>query len=308
MKLWKGFYSRIFAFTFCFMLGSLLAILFIKTPDRLKTVIKEPVKLENTSFRKAYPSPEHIVSLITHPEPIIRRGIYQELFLRPKKDNIYYDYQRDIEYPERADNVKLEYVKLDKISETAVIKFVHLGNPSAIILQKQINGWVVIDCLSSWEKSFDNNLDSWLQTVSLIEPNIYEILVREVITDASSYHSQLSIFKLINNQLKKVGELPELVVKQHPNNKEDWADIKNLTVTTYQKPNSSNPNFLLNIKQEIIHYIGEVPEYIYWSDIDNSWHTAKQHWHNRAYKVLEVIDQKEVVLRWNSEKQYFVKK
>lgn len=308
MKLFKSFYSRLFAFTFCFMLGSLIAILIVQTPDKLQISSKELVNVQNITVKKAYPSPEHIISLITHPEPIIRRGIYGELFLRPNKDNIYYDYQRDVEYPERADNVKLEYVKLDKISETAIIKFVHLGNPSAIILQKQINGWVVIDCFSSWEKSFDKNLDNWLQTISLIEPDIYEILVREVTTDASSYHSQLTIFKLVNNQLKKVGELPELVVKQHPNNKENWADIKNLTITSYQKPNSSNPNFLLNIKQEIIQYIGEVPEYIYWSDVDNSWHTAKQHWHNRPYKVLEVVGQKEVVLQWSSEKQYFIKK
>ena len=51
--------------------------------------------------------------------------VFNQLLLRPDIATVYYDYERDINYPERADRARLQYVQLDDSPELeALLTFV----------------------------------------------------------------------------------------------------------------------------------------------------------------------------------------
>lgn len=321
MKIWQSFYSRLLAFSITFTSSTLLVSLFVTSVNRIniqESNLHQPTRIvpshtegkpATKTATKNYHSPEFVISLISHSEPIIRQEIFRELFLRPTKNNTYYDYQRDLDYPERADNITLDYVQLDKAQpKAAIIKFIHLGMPSAIVMQKQQEGWIVLDTFSAFGKFWENNYTDWLRTESLIETGVCEILIKEATSDNSSYSSKLVIFKLIDNKLTKVGEiLVEQVLPRYTNNKY-IPNEKLLSYISYQAIYQPIPCIKLTQEHSIIEYIGEISTHKYWSDIDLCWHTAKQHWHNRPYKTTESISFSQRFLQWDNEKKLFVEK
>lgn len=308
MKIWKWFYPRLLTFSICFTLG-VIAVLIMLSSTTKQVNLSSSTKpiVEQSQLVKTYQNPEYIIKLITSSEPIIRRNIYKELFLAPKKTNIYYDYQRDLEYPERADNVNLQYVNLDKDNKKeAIITFNHLRTPTAIIMQKQNEGWIVVDTLSALGQMADTKLEDWLQTVSLIEPNSCELLIKKAAEDNSSYHSEFHILKLINGQLAKVGVIPIEDIQPYLNNQSNWQDIKHLTKTTYKISTNLLATITLSTNDSIVEYDGTIPKYTHWSDIDNSTHAYNGNWYNRSYHVLYFHEDRQNILEWDSQQQKFV--
>lgn len=320
MKFWKLFYPRILAFSLSFTFGLLVVVIIasllispdipINIPLKTKTLKKQNL---NQDSLKTYPSPEYIVKWLTSNEPLVRRAIYRELFLRPNKNNTYYDYSLDSNYPERAENVELEYVKLDKEhSYSVIIKFVKSGLPIAIIMQKEKeNQWVVIEVLSASGKVSNN--DNWLQRVSLVEPGVYDLLVNEVMSDTEGYISQFAILKLIDKKLVRVGQLPEEEVLRPVsefNFVTPWYDAKKLelTSTSYKVSYTPVPRISLEIDQSIIKFIIN-------SEIVNSRSSnelpsnlTKKRFHTQPYKILSHIGKSQSFLEWDYQKQRFIKK
>ncbi|MBI4851233.1 MAG: hypothetical protein HY819_05345 [Acidobacteria bacterium] len=321
MKLWRLLYSRLLAFSLSFSFGLVLVILIanlltsLSTPTSVPVIKKMPREQEAKEQQmaiKTYPSPEYVISLITHNEPAIRRAIYKEIFLRPNKDSIYYDYLRDLDFPERADNVKLDYVKLDKEhSRAAIIKFLHLANPTIIVMQKvEENQWIVLDILSTREKFYSD--EDWAYTVSLVEPGIYEILINQATSDTTSYESQFIIFKLINNKLVKVGVLLQTKFIATPSQKldKDWlnkAEILERYQSHLQIAYSPKPTLKIDTYKSIVKLTG-LKETKRWSDIDLCWHISELAPHNRRYETLNFISYSQSFLVWDSQLQRFVTK
>ncbi len=313
MKALKWFYPRLLTFSICFTLGT-LAVVIVFSPSSSKEtnlssqlIVNQQVAKQSEQSFKTYPSPEFIIEQITSNEPIIRRNIYKELFLKPTKTTTYYDFERDLDYPERADNVKLNYVNLNKYSpKEAIITFNHLRVHTAIVMQKQQAGWIVIETLSALEQMPDTKLEDWLQPISLVETNVSELLLKKVTGDNSSYYSEFGILKLINGQLVQVGTIPIETIKPQINNLPNWQNIKSLNSTTYQISTKLPTTITLRSTRSIVEYNNTIPQYSYWSDIDNSTHTYKGSWHNSSYKMLNFIEQHQNVLEWDNQQQRFV--
>jgi hypothetical protein len=166
MKLLKLFNSRFLAFSISFLVGSLITLLFINTYSvfsslqlryNKRTVINHKVYKESKKQIKTYPNPEHIINLITSTEPFIRQAIFKELSLYPSQQKVYYDYPMDLYYPERAENINLEYISLDtkyskgyRGSTKATINFTRSNVPMTIVMQEETKGqWFVLESFIS---------------------------------------------------------------------------------------------------------------------------------------------------------------
>src|SRR5205085_11855620 len=78
--------------------------------------------------------PEEVLSALKSDEVSVRREMFRRLFLTPTIKTVYYDYERDLNYPERVDRARLEYVQLDEGSEMeALMTFDRFGHLVCLI-------------------------------------------------------------------------------------------------------------------------------------------------------------------------------
>src|SRR5262249_38339001 len=132
------------------------------------------------------------------------------LLLRPDISTVYYDYERDIEYPERVDRARLEYVQFDDSEESeALLTFVRFEHPMAVVLKKNVCGWQVAGALSSWLRFEDYPYTDWLSLPQTIKPGVHELLVRDSSGDASSYLRKARLLRLDHGAFKQIAELDE---------------------------------------------------------------------------------------------------
>src|SRR5215813_13539831 len=90
-------------------------------------------------------SPEEVLAALKSPEVSVRRNMLGELLLRPEVNTVYYDYERDLNYPERADRARLQYVQLDASPEPeALLTFVRFEHPVALVFKKKSCGWQLL--------------------------------------------------------------------------------------------------------------------------------------------------------------------
>src|ERR1041385_9181782 len=197
---WK---SRSIAFTLCFTIGFFLAAIALR-----RTAVSP------CATAAYFNSPEEVLAALKSPEVSVRRTMLSRLLLRPDVATVYYDYERDLNYPERADRAQLQYVQLDASPEPeALLTFVRFEHPIALVFKKKSCGWQLVTALSSWLRFEDYPYENWLSLPETIEPGIHQLLIRDSYGDSTSYIRKARLLRLNDNALTQVAEIEEEAIE-----------------------------------------------------------------------------------------------
>jgi len=294
---WK---SRSVAFAVCFVVGFALASIVLTKQTRVSPCVAY------------FNSPEEVLAALKNPEVIARRNMLSRLLLRPDVATVYYDYERDLNYPERADRARVQYVQLDASPEPeALLTFVRFEHPIALVFKKESCGWKLITALSSWLRFEDYPYENWLSLPEAIEPGIHQLLVRDSYGDSSSYVRKARLLRLNGDALIQVAEIEEESIEPVSGYEgADWSDVKRHRVNRYvfaYEREGEGANIRNEVTEEIIKLNGAVPRYSYWLETDGSWHARESNWSRRAATRVNLIGVSTEVLFWNPQEWRFVK-
>lgn len=305
---WK---SRVTAFTLCFTIG--LAAAFVvagillrqKHRQRQSETQLTPCQLEDYFNR-----PEEVLTAIKSDEVEVRREMFKRLLLRPDISTVYYDYERDLNYPERTDRARLDYAQLDDTPETeALLTFVRLEHPTALIFNRESCGWRLVGALNSWLRLEDYPYDNWLTLPSTIKPGIHELLIRESNGDATSYARKARLFRLDRGHLVQIAEFDEEILEAVEGyGRRDWNDVKQKQSSSVTFSPGTNPVIQIEITKSLIKLRGPIPSYSYWLETDGTWHAKKRNWSARSSQVIETLGVTKESLVWDGSEGRFVRK
>jgi len=303
---WK---SRLTAFTICFVIG-LAAALIIGVIVRRQRHRQRQTQITRCAIDDYFNRPEEVLAAIKSDEVDVRRAMFKRLLLRPEITTIYYDYERDLNYPERVDRARLEYVQLDDTSETeALLTFVRLEHPTALVFSRESCGWKLVGALSSWLRFEDYPYDNWLTLPATIKPGIHELLVRDSNGDATSYVRKARLLRLDHGRLAQIAEFDEEIlepVKEYVGY--GWNDVKRKQSRNVTFSPGDNPVIQIETTTSFIKLRGSIPSYSYWSETDGVWHAAKRNWSARSSRVIEVLSVSKQPLAWIASEGRFVGK
>jgi len=293
---WK---SRLTAFAICFAIGLAVAVI-IASILHQKQSQKQLSPCQTDDY---FNRPEDVMTAIKSDEVSIRREMFKRLLLRPDIATVYYDYERDLNYPERTDRVRLEYVQLDDTpAAEAVLTFVRLEHPTALIFSRESCGWKLITALSSWLRFEDYPYDNWLTLPETIKPGIHELLVRESNGDAMSYVRRARLLRLDRGHLVQIAEIVEESlepVKAYAGS--DWNDVKRKEsnyITFSPDPAGASPVIGIDTTKSLIKLSGPIPSYSYWLETDGTWHARKRNWSARSSQLLNSLGSTKGRLIW----------
>jgi hypothetical protein len=320
----KGWRSRLAAFAFGFkvsliavFLYSLIVGLFL--PKQHNTVAFKPAPSAQApcSAETYFASPETILAALKDGDVEVRRDMFRRLFLHPGVATVYYDYERDREYPERAMAARLQYIHLDDYRAPyvvnvpeALLTFVRADRPVALVLQRDACGWRLCAALSAWLRFEDYPYQNWLELPELIKSGTHELVLHESTGDASTYVRKARVLKLINGALVQVAEFDEEEIAPVADYRgADWNDVKQRTTTHYTvvpATGKSAAQLRLDTRSELIKYDGAAGEYTYWLETDGAWHALTKHWHTRPAVRLQQLTGHTENLIWDEQRQRFV--
>jgi len=315
MRRWK---SRVAALTTGFTTGLLLVFICSFLAGHL--ALKRPLKLQSahpqqlpvpSACADEFASPEDLLSALKSQDVSARRDVYRRLFLHPGMAISYYDYERDRDYPERADFARLQYVRLDNSPDAeALITFVRFEYPVAVILKKSVCGWRVIAGLSAWLRFEDYPYRNWIELPEMIEPGVHELLIRDSTGDATRYVRKVRILKLVGDSLEQVAEFEEEAITPLDNyHGADWSDVKYHRSTRYdffQESTEQAARIRLETASDVVKYSAAAPAYTYWSETDGAWHVSPGHWRSRPAKQIKSLDTCVEQLVWDKQRKRFV--
>ena len=290
---WK---SRSIAFTICFAVGLALAAIAFR-----RTAVSPPC-----ASADYFNSPEEVMAALKSPEVSVRRNVLGRLLLRPDVATVYYDYERDLNYPERADRARLQYVQLDTSPEAeALLTFVRFEHPIALVFKKQSCGWQLVTAVSSWLRFEDYPYENWLSLPETIEPGVHQLLVRDSYGDASSYVRRARLLRLSGDALTQVAEFEEESIEPVSGyDAADWNDAKRRRVSNIAFQDAS---IKTEVTEEIIKLNGAPPRYSYWLETDGSWHARESNWNRRPATRVKLLGVSTEVLSWSPQEGRFVK-
>ena len=299
---WK---SRVVAFIVCFAIGLVVASIVFRIISRK---LKERTTTSPCVAADYFNSPEEVLEALKSPEVNVRKSMFQRLLLRPDIATVYYDYERDLNYPERVDRARLEYVQLDETPESeALLTFVRFEHPIALVFNKKTCGWHLVTALSSWLRFEDYPYENWLSTPRAIEPGVHQILVRDSYGDATSYVRKARLLRLHDDVLTQVAEIEEEAIEPLSGyNGADWNDVKRHRVNHYTMVDDS-ATIRNQLTEEIIKLNGATPRYSYWLETDGSWHTRESNWNRRASTRVKLVGATLQTSLWNSQDGRFEK-
>ena len=306
---WK---SRLTAFAICFAIGLVVAVIVAAFLRQRHHKTQPPLTRCQTDDYSN--QPEEVLTAIKNNEVSVRREMFKRLLLRPEISTVYYDYERDLNYPERTDRARLDYVQLDDTPPAeAVLTFVRLEHPMALIFSKDSCGWKPVGALSSWLRFEDYPYDNWLTLPTTIKPGIHELLVRESSGDATFYFRKARLLRLDRGHLTQIAEFDEEILEPVEGYADrDWSDVKKRETSNITfSPGSAvdNPTIQVETTTSLIKLRGPIPSYSYWLETDGGWHTNKRNWNARPAQVLKVLNiSKEPWLVWNPAVGRFVGK
>lgn len=298
---WK---SRSIAFTLCFAVGFALAsIALIK---RSRTVVSPCASADY------FNSPEKVLAALKSPEVTVRRNVLNRLLLRPDIRTVYYDYERDLNYPERADRARVQYVQLDTSPEAeALVTFVRFEHPIALVFKKKSCGWQLLAAVSSWLRFEDYPYENWLSLPEAIESGVHQLLIRDSYGDSSSYVRKARLLRLNGDALTQVAEIEEEAFEPvRDYSGPDWSDLKRHRVNRYifaYERAGEGANIGNSVTEEIIKLGGAAPRYSYWLETDGSWHARESNWSRRPATRVNLLGVSTEVLFWNPQEGRFVK-
>jgi hypothetical protein len=315
MRRWK---SRAAAFAICFIIGLLIAFVysFIAGLFGSPKVDQERAGASSTRDRCAeadyFAQPEELLSALKSEEVSVRREMFRRLFLRPGVSSIYYDYERDLEYPERADRANLEYLNLDESTEDeALLTFVRFEHPVALVLKREACGWKVVAALGAWLRFEEYPYRDWIELPEAIQHGTHEILVHESRGDASSYVRTARLLKLMDGSLKEIAAFEEESIKPVSEyHAQDWSEVRQRRLTSFtfsSEAAGGQAHLNLQTTDELIKYKDSAPAYTFWSETDGGWHTAHKNWTTRPYEKLKSLGSQTEQLTWSEQEKRFVK-
>lgn len=296
---WK---SRSISFTLCFAIGFAIAsIVLIKKPG---TAVSTCIDYFN--------SPEEVLAALKSPEVDVRKSMLSRLLLRPDVDTIYYDYERDLNYPERADRARLQYVQLDTSPEPeALLTFVRFEHPVAMVFKKKSCGWQLLATVSSWLRFEDYPYENWLSLPEAIEPGVHQLLIRDSYGDSASYVRKARLLRLSGDALIQVAEVEEEKIEPVSGyNGPDWSDTKRRRINKYSFTSDiayQGATLTSEVTEEIIKLNGAAPRYSYWLETDGGWHARESNWSRRPATRVNLLGVSTEFLHWNSQEGRFVK-
>jgi len=298
---WK---SRLTAFAICFAIG-LAAALIIASLVRQR---HHQTQLTPCQLDDYFNRPEEILTAIKSDEVTVRREMFKRLLLRPDVSTVYYDYERDLNYPERMDRARLEYMQLDETPPSeAVLTFMRLEHPAALVLSQHECGWKLVGVLSSWLRFEDYPYNNWLTLPTTIKPGIHELLVRDSNGDAMSYVRRARLLRLDHDHLAQIAEFDDEVlepVDEYMN--DDWNYVKRSHASHATFSPGPNPVIQIETTSSLIKLSGPIPSYSYWLETDGTWHARKSNWSARSAKVLQVLGTTKESLVWIASEGKFV--
>jgi hypothetical protein len=302
---WK---SRSIAFIVCFVIGFAVAALRFDLWEKLRR--QQTRTLVPLCAKDAFNSPEEVLEALKSPEVDVRRNMLSRLLLRPDVATVYYDYERDLNYPERADRARLQYVQLDNSPDSeALLTFVRLDHPMALVFRKDACGWQLVTAVSSWLRFEDYPYENWLTTPQTIERGVHQLLVRDSYGDATSYGRKARLLRLTGDQLTTVAEIEEEAIEPLSDYRgADWNDVKRHRINNYTLLDDSafqGATITNKVTEEIIKLNGAAPRYSYWLEPDGSWHTRESNWSRRASTRVKLVGVSTQVLHWNSQDERF---
>jgi hypothetical protein len=306
--------SRLTAFTICFVIGFVAAAIVAGLRGFFRPKLKERsgTTVSPCATRDYFNHPEEVLAALKDPEVNVRKAIFSRLLLRPDIATVYYDYERDLNYPERADRARLQYVQLDNSPEAeALLTFVRFEHPVALVFKQQSCGWRLVAALSSWLRFEDYPYENWLSLPETIEPGIHQLLVRESHGDSTSYIRKARLLRLTGDVLTQTAEIEEEAIEPlNDYDGSDWMDVKlhrvNRILFMYERA-GEGAKIMNDVTTEVVKLNGTAPQYSYWLDTDGSWHARASNWHRRSATRVKVLGVSKAVLVWNSQEGRFVK-
>ena len=295
---WK---SRIISFILCFAIGFAIAAITLRRQQSRPCATAD-----------YFTSPEEVLAALKSPEVSVRKAMLSRLLLRPDVATIYYDYERDLSYPERADRARLQYVQLDDSPEAeALLTFVRLEHPIALVFKKKSGCWHLVAAVSSWLRFEDYPYENWLSLREAIEPGVRQLLVRDSYGDASSYVRKARLLRLNGDALIQVAEIEEESIEPVSGyNGPDWSDLKRHRINKYvfaYEREGEGANIRNEVTEETIKLNGAAPQYSYWLETDGSWHARESNWSRRPATRVNLLGVSTEVLFWNPQEGRFVK-
>ena len=314
MRRWK---SRTTAFIVCFLIGLLAAFISAALLKLLARKYQQPILKEQPSSAGCgtgdyFRQPEEVLSALKSAEVNVRREMFSRLFLRPGITTIYYDYERDLNYPERADRARLAYVQLDDSpEEEALLTFVRFEYPVALVFAKESCGWRLIAALGSWLRFEDYPYENWLSLPETIKTGVHEILLRESTGDTASYLRKARLLKLDHGALKQIAELDEETVEPvNDYHGPDWNDVKHRRTSHYtfvhEQPEQP-PRIQIEATEETVKFHGLAPSHGYWLETDGAWHALQRNWSARPAARIKLLGVAPQQLVWSEQERRFVK-
>lgn len=303
---WK---SRFIAFTVCFVVGFVAAVIVAAILSRFS---RSEESISPCATADYFNSPDEVLAALKSPEVNVRRAIFNQLLLRPEISTIYYDYERDLNFPERADRARLQYLQLDDSEEQeALLTFVRFEHPLALVFKKKSCGWKLVAALSSWLHFEDYPYEDWISLREAIEPGIRQLLVRESDGDSNSYVRKARLLRLTGDSLTQVAEIEEEAIQPvNLYDGSDWRDVKlhriNKCSFNYERA-GEGANIMTEVTEEIIKLNGAAPQYSYWLETDGSWHARPSNWSRRPSTRVKLLNVSRAFLVWNAQEGRFVK-
>src|SRR5215217_7784367 len=285
---WK---SRLTAFTICFALGLTAAFILAGILSLLRQRHQPQTHLARCQGDDYFNRPEEVLAAIKSEEAAVRRDMFKRVLRRPDISTVYYDYERDLNYPERTDRARLEYVQLDDTPETeALLTFVRLEHPTALIFSRESCGWKLVAGLSSWLRFEDYPYDNWLTLPTTIKPGIHELLVRDSNGDATSYVRKAQLLRLERGHLAQIAEFDEEIlepVKEYVAG--DWSDIKRKQASYINFSAELPAAIQIETTTSLVKLHGAIPSYSYWLETDGTWHARRRNWSARSSQILKLL-------------------
>ena len=258
-----------------------------------------------------FASPDEVVAALKSEDVGVRREVFGRLFLRPGITTAYYDFERDRDYPERAEDARVQFVNLDDSPEDeAVITFVRTDSPVAVVLKRGACGWRSVAAVSAWLRFEDYPYADWLELPEVILKGQHALLVRDSTGDATRYTRRARVLRLVGGRLEQVAEIEEEVIEPVTGYAgADWPQVKRRREASYAfTPESSNSPARLRVeyKNELVRYSGVEPLNAFWREGDGVWHQAHRHWRTRAFTVIKTEPSVEEQFVWSEQKSRFV--
>jgi hypothetical protein len=258
-----------------------------------------------------FSSPDEVVAALKSEDVGVRREVFARLFLRPGITTAFYDFERDRDYPERAEDARAQFVNLDDSPEDeAVITFVRTDSPVAVVLKRGACGWRSVAAVSAWLRFEDYPYFDWLELPEAIRMGQHALLVRDSTGDATRYTRRARLLRLVGDHLEQVAEVEEEAIEPVEGYAgADWPQVKRRHEASYAfTPQSSDSPARLRVeyKSELVRYSGVEPLNVFWHEGDGVWHQARRHWRTRVFTIIKTEPSVEEEFAWSEQKSRFV--